>query len=176
MTDHPLRFATVGTPPGPLTVLTAGPTVVAAGFTTDLNMLTARIPGRRPSAEDPAEGALPGPVHDAIAAYFDGDLAAWDGLDVARPGSGFQQQAWDALRRVPPGRPVTYTELAARSANPRAVRAAASACARNPIAPFVPCHRVVRRDGGLGGYAFGLPIKQWLLDHESSPTADQSSG
>ena len=104
-------------------------------------------------------------------AYFDGDLRAWDTLDVARPGSAYHQQVWDVLRQVEPGRPITYAELAVRSSNPTAVRAAASACARNPVAPFVPCHRIVRSDRGLGGYAFGLDVKRWLLDHEQRHSA-----
>jgi len=71
------------------------------------------------------------------------------------------------LRSVAPGEPVTYTELAAMAGRPDAARAAASACARNACGLFVPCHRVVRTGGGLGGYRYGLGVKQWLLDHES---------
>ena len=61
---------------------------------------------------------------------------------------------------------VSYTELATLAGSPAAMRAAGQACARNLIIPIVPCHRVVRRDGTLGGYAYGLPVKQQLLDHE----------
>lgn len=61
----------------------------------------------------------------------------------------------------------SYTELAAKAGRPRAVRAAAAACARNPAALFVPCHRVLRSDGSLGGFRWGLPAKRWLLDYES---------
>ena len=63
--------------------------------------------------------------------------------------------------------PVTYTEFAALAGRPAAVRAAAQACARNAAALFVPCHRVLRTDGSLGGFRWGLPVKRWLLDHES---------
>jgi methylated-DNA-[protein]-cysteine S-methyltransferase len=62
---------------------------------------------------------------------------------------------------------VTYTEFAARAGRPAAVRAAAQACARNAAALFVPCHRVLRLDGSLGGFRWGLPVKRWLIDHES---------
>jgi len=82
----------------------------------------------------------------------------------------FLSAAWQALRAIPPGEPISYTELAARAGRPAAVRAAAQACARNPCALFVPCHRVVRADGSLGGYRWGLPVKRWLLRWESSPS------
>jgi methylated-DNA-[protein]-cysteine S-methyltransferase len=79
----------------------------------------------------------------------------------------FLAGAWKALRDVRPGEPVTYTELAARTGNPAAIRAAAQACARNAAGLFVPCHRVIRTDGSLGGFRWGLEVKQWLLAHES---------
>jgi len=61
---------------------------------------------------------------------------------------------------------VTYTQVAELAGRPAAIRGAASACARNPVALFIPCHRVLRTDGGLGGYRWGLPVKRWLLEHE----------
>jgi methylated-DNA-[protein]-cysteine S-methyltransferase len=75
------------------------------------------------------------------------------------------------LRHVKPGEPVTYTAFAELTGRPRAVRAAAAACARNAAALFVPCHRVLRTDGTLGGYRWGLDVKRWLLDHERRATA-----
>jgi methylated-DNA-[protein]-cysteine S-methyltransferase len=71
------------------------------------------------------------------------------------------------LRTVPAGRPDSYAAFATRCGRPRAVRAAAQACARNAAALFVPCHRVLGSDGGLGGFRYGTPVKQWLLDHEA---------
>ena len=70
------------------------------------------------------------------------------------------------MLKVPHGQTWTYTELARRAGKPNAVRAAASACARNPVGLLVPCHRIVRQDGSLGGYYWGLEKKQFLLDHE----------
>ena len=102
----------------------------------------------------------------ALRAYFDGDLRALDTVAVRQDGGGFHRRVWQELRAVPAGSTISYTELAARSGGPRAVRAAASACARNAICLFVPCHRVVRSDGTLGGYYYGLDTKQRLLDHE----------
>ncbi len=81
-------------------------------------------------------------------------------------GTAFQRKVWDALRQVPRGATATYTELAERAGVPKAVRAVASACARNPVSLFVPCHRIVRRDGGLGGYRWGLERKRDLLRRE----------
>jgi methylated-DNA-[protein]-cysteine S-methyltransferase len=75
---------------------------------------------------------------------------------------------WRALRNVPGGAAVTYTELAALAGRPAAVRAAASGCATNLVALVVPCHRIVRTDGGLGGYLFGTDVKESLLRHEGA--------
>mgnify|MGYP001363773767 CR=1 FL=1 len=89
-------------------------------------------------------------------------------LDVQ--GTVFQQRVWQALREVPAGETVSYTEIAARIGAPRAVRAVAGACAANHIAVAIPCHRVVRRDGDLSGYRWGVERKRKLLDREA--TAD----
>lgn len=85
-------------------------------------------------------------------------------LDIR--GTAFQCRVWDALRRIPPGETVSYTELARRIGTPRAVRAVASACAANALAVVIPCHRVVRSDGGLSGYRWGVARKRALLERE----------
>ena len=81
-------------------------------------------------------------------------------------GTGFQQRVWDALMKIPAGETVSYADLAQSLGAPRAARAVASACAHNRIAVVVPCHRVIRGDGSLGGYRWGLPRKQLLLARE----------
>ena len=81
-------------------------------------------------------------------------------------GTPFQTTVWRELLRVPHGTTCSYTELARRAGKPQAVRAVASACARNPIGLLVPCHRIVRQDGSLGGYYWGLDKKKQLLAHE----------
>lgn len=109
-------------------------------------------------------------VAEAIARYGDGDPTAHDALGalaVEQTGGPFHGEAWRALRTVPAGSRVTYTELATLAGRPAAVRAAASACARNLAALVVPCHRVLRRDGSLGGFAYGLEVKRALLAHEA---------
>lgn len=85
-------------------------------------------------------------------------------LDIR--GTAFQQKVWAALRGVPAGRTATYTEIARRVGSPNAIRAVAAACAANPLAVAVPCHRVVRLDGNLAGYRWGLARKQELLERE----------
>ena len=85
-------------------------------------------------------------------------------LDVR--GTAFQQRVWEALRRIPSGATTTYSELANLLGAPKAVRAVASACAANPVAVAIPCHRVVRRDGALAGYRWGLARKEALLARE----------
>lgn len=81
-------------------------------------------------------------------------------------GTSFQKRVWDALMKIPAGQTLSYAELAQRLDAPRAARAVASACAHNRIAVVVPCHRIVRGDGSLGGYRWGLPMKQSLLERE----------
>ncbi len=87
-------------------------------------------------------------------------------LDVR--GTAFQQRVWDALRAIPAGVTVSYTELAQRIGSPAAVRAVAGACAANPVAVAIPCHRVVRNDGGLSGYRWGIARKRALIDREKN--------
>ncbi|MFC5480320.1 bifunctional DNA-binding transcriptional regulator/O6-methylguanine-DNA methyltransferase Ada [Massilia suwonensis] len=87
-------------------------------------------------------------------------------LDVR--GTAFQQRVWAALRAIPAGETVSYTELAQRIGSPAAVRAVAGACAANPVAVAIPCHRVVRNDGGLSGYRWGIERKAALIAREKS--------
>lgn len=87
-------------------------------------------------------------------------------VDVDLVGTAFQKRVWDALMRIPPGRTRSYAELAAALDAPRGARAVARACAGNRVAVIVPCHRVVRGDGSLGGYRWGLPLKQQVLERE----------
>lgn len=84
-------------------------------------------------------------------------------------GTAFQKKVWDALMKIPRGQTRSYAELAAALGEPDAARAVASACARNKVAIVVPCHRVIRGDGSPGGYRWGLPLKQRLLDREHAP-------
>jgi methylated-DNA-[protein]-cysteine S-methyltransferase len=163
-----LTHSTIRTPVGPLTIVVGDAGAVrGAGFTSDVNDLLALIHPDLVEETRPA-GDI-GAVSDAVRSYFDGDLTAIDNMPVElRTGGTFMAHAWQVMRDIKPGAPVTYTQFAELSGRPAAIRAAAAACARNPVAFFVPCHRVLRLDGTLGGYRWGLPVKRWLLDHEAA--------
>jgi methylated-DNA-[protein]-cysteine S-methyltransferase len=154
--------ATLAAPGGPLTVAVTADGVVHRSLYGPVERVLEALPGALPV--DPDD--LPGGVADAVARYASGDVGALDAVLVQQTGGQFAQSVWAVMRDIPPGSTVSYAELARRAGRPTAVRAAASACARNLVAPFVPCHRVVRSDGSLGGYAYGLEVKRALLDHE----------
>lgn len=86
-------------------------------------------------------------------------------LDVQ--GTVFQQRVWQALQQIPPGSTISYSQLAQRIGSPKAARAVAQACAANPLAVAIPCHRVLRNDGSLSGYRWGIERKRALLLRES---------
>lgn len=164
-----LETALLRTPAGPLAVV-VDPTdgaVVVSGFSSledQQGRLLESLQARGFRAV--RRSAATAPVAAAVADYTDGDCAALDRVLVRQSGGEFLQAAWDAMRAVPAGRTVSYAELARLAGRPNAVRAAGSACARNLVAPFVPCHRVLRSDGTLGGYEYGLATKAALLRHE----------
>jgi len=168
---------TFPTPDGPFTIVAGDDAVLAAGWTADVGSLVALIhPGLQQRLADRGRGTSATQVLDqarqAVGAYYQGDLAAPARIAVRQHSGDFRQRAWAALRTIRPGEVVSYTELAARAGNLAAVRAAAGACAANAAALFVPCHRVRRADGSLGGFRYGLAIKRRLLDREAgaSPT------
>jgi methylated-DNA-[protein]-cysteine S-methyltransferase len=161
-----LEAATVSTPTGQLSVITsADGVVVAAGFAA-VAVMASRLSGDLAGAE-PSKRRELGPVTRAVEQYLAGDLAALDAVVVSQPGGAFTQEVWRVMREIPAGSTWTYAELATKAGRPAAVRAVGNACARNLVAPFVPCHRVLRTGGALGGYYYGLPTKRWLLAHES---------
>jgi AraC family transcriptional regulator of adaptative response/methylated-DNA-[protein]-cysteine methyltransferase len=103
----------------------------------------------------------------AVRDHLDGRILDLDmPLDVKA--TAFQRKVWEQLRRIPYGESITYSELAARVGSPRSVRAVARGCATNPVAVVVPCHRVVRKGGELGGYRWGVGRKRQLLSKEKS--------
>jgi methylated-DNA-[protein]-cysteine S-methyltransferase len=165
MTDTVLS-TTVAGPLGELALLVQDDVLVAAGFGTPEEQharLGKPAPLRRVNDL--------GPFSSALTAYFSGDVTAMDTLPVLQPGGAFRQAAWKIMRDVPAGETISYAELATRAGSPLAARAAGSACAQNLLAPVVPCHRIVRAADApaarrLGGYAYGLARKEWLLAHE----------
>lgn len=160
---------TTSTAIGPLSLLSHEDTLIGAGFTADPGELHARL-HRSLRALPLTAGELPWLVK-AVSDYFGGDLTALDRLPVHQRSTPARERLWARLRDIPPGRTVSYAELARLAGNPRAIRAAGAACAANLVAPVVPCHRAVRTDGGLGGYYYGLGRKRWLLRHEAGGAA-----
>lgn len=156
---------TIDTPDGAFTILADDhQRVLSSGWTSDVEAILGRLSATlrpdelREGETDAAAAAL---------AYYAGDLSAIDRVAVKQSGTALQLAGWSALRAIEPGAPLTYTGFATRLDNPRAVRAAASICARNAPALFVPCHRVLRTDGSLGGFAWGVDVKERLLARES---------
>lgn len=176
-----LVTTTIATPPGPFTVIAreaadGSATVLASGWAPDAAALLAtigptRLAGAGVAAIDvraiEARDDL-GPISQALRDYLAGDLRAIDAVAVEQAGAPFTARAWQQLRAIPAGAPQTYAQLAASSGSPSAIRAAGSACGRNTAALFVPCHRVLRTGGDLGGFLYGLDVKRWLLAHEAS--------
>lgn len=115
-------------------------------------------------------GPVPPEAVKAVQSYFDGDPHALDAVPVSQRGAPYLEHCWDVLRTLT--KPITYTRFAELTGKPGAVRAAAQGCARNHIALIVPCHRVLRSDGTLGGYRWGLDVKAWLLRHEETMLLD----
>jgi O-6-methylguanine DNA methyltransferase len=117
--------------------------------------------------DKPVEGKCPSRLSRLLNDYFEGDIAAVDGLQTAAAGTDFQQALWRKLRRIPSGTTTTYGALAKLLGRPGAARAVGLANGANPIAVVVPCHRVVGCDGSLTGYGGGLERKRWLIAHEA---------
>ena len=123
-------------------------------------------PGKDDEGEDLSEVAAR--ARDSVAAYFAGEVDALDQIDIDPDGTDFQRAVWQAIREVPAGKTASYQEIAQAVGKPSAYRAVGTATGRNPVGIAVPCHRIVRSDGGLGGYGGGLHRKEWFLDHERS--------
>lgn len=166
-TDRVAYVASQRTPAGVLSIIADGATVLAAGFTDDADrLLTLIAPALRPAALE--RRASLGTVTDAVDAYFAGALEAIDAITVVQRSTAIRERGWEELRRIAPGEPISYGELAKRIDLPRGARAAGQICARNAASLFVPCHRVVAADGAPHHFGWGLPVKEWLLAHEAS--------
>jgi methylated-DNA-[protein]-cysteine S-methyltransferase len=161
-----LLRTTLKTPVGALSLISREHILIAAGFTSQ-DKLLASISKQERQLESKKVNKIP-IISDLVSDYFDGDLRALDGIKVDQEGEKFSQSAWRVMRKVSPGKTISYADLAKRAGSDDAVRAAGSACARNLIALVVPCHRIVKTGGALGNYAYGLRYKEWLLKHEGA--------
>lgn len=181
-TTHPSLFrTTMQTPIGQLTIVANDHALVAIRWDTE-------TPGSQPDAHNPVDRTLgdtftdvaPGsgehPVLDRAVAqlgeYFAGRRTDFD-LPLDPLGTPFQKQAWDALVKIPFGETISYGEQAAMLGDRNKSRAVGAANGKNPIPIVVPCHRVVGSNGHLTGFAGGLDVKAWLLDHEFKVRASQ---
>jgi methylated-DNA-[protein]-cysteine S-methyltransferase len=161
-----VAYATTDSPFGPLLLAKTRRGLVRVGLPNQdqdelLVDLSARVSPR--VLEAPAE------LDEArreLDLYFEGKLERFDLPLDWRLSGGFRQRVLRAINRIPYGQTRSYTEMARKAGNERAVRAAGTACGSNPLPLVVPCHRVLRTGGALGGYGGGLPMKQGLLELE----------
>jgi len=140
--------------------------ICAIEFGDDAQILTDRLRARFPGAQfEPADAEFTAWVA-AVLGYIDQPQGILDlPLDIL--GTVFQWRVWRALQEIPAGRTASYAEIARRIGQPKAHRAVAHACAGNPVALAIPCHRALRSDGGLAGYRWGTGRKAKLLRRES---------
>jgi AraC family transcriptional regulator of adaptative response/methylated-DNA-[protein]-cysteine methyltransferase len=156
-----IEWAVVTTSLGPMLVAATAKGVCRLSFSEGREDLAARFPNAELAEGGAQFAALLQRVVDAVESPgTGGDIP----LDVR--GTVFQERVWAELRKIPPGETRSYAEIAAAAGNPTAVRATGSANGANNVAVLIPCHRVVRSDGSLGGYAYGLDIKRELLNRE----------
>ena len=163
-----LDFATIQTPVGAVVLFARGDALIGLEFADHpdrTQALQARFerylgPIEAREVRDPAGAA------SRLASYFAGDRHALDHQKVELHGTEFERGVWQQLCRIPVGTTISYAEIASRVGSPKGSRAAGQANGRNPVALFVPCHRVIAADGTLGGYGGGLDRKRHLLAHE----------
>jgi AraC family transcriptional regulator of adaptative response/methylated-DNA-[protein]-cysteine methyltransferase len=160
-----LRFAIGETSLGSILVAATDKGVAAIQFGDDPAALLRAFQDRFPKAQLVGDDADFERLVAQVVGSVENPSAGLDlPLDVR--GTAFQQRVWQALREIPPGKTVSYSDIAERLGAPKAVRAVAGACAANAIAVAIPCHRVVRNDGALSGYRWGVERKRALLDRE----------
>jgi AraC family transcriptional regulator of adaptative response/methylated-DNA-[protein]-cysteine methyltransferase len=167
-----IHFAVAGCSLGALLVAATGKGICAILLGDDPEPLVRDLQERFPKAE--LVGAEPGFERTVaqVVAFVEAPRIGLDlPLDVR--GTAFQQRVWQALRQVPAGQTVSYAELAERLGMPQGARAVAGACAANPVAIAIPCHRVVRNDGALSGYRWGIERKRTLLERESENSGSE---
>jgi AraC family transcriptional regulator, regulatory protein of adaptative response / methylated-DNA-[protein]-cysteine methyltransferase len=165
-----IRFVTVETPLGWALVAATERGICMTALGDDRNQLASALRQRFPAAEVIAEDGGLRQWADRIVRFI---TAPGENLDLPLDirGTAFQARVWRALQKIPLGKTASYTEIAAVLGQPKAVRAVAQACAANKLALIVPCHRVIRSDGDLGGYRWGVERKQSLLARERAAAA-----
>jgi AraC family transcriptional regulator of adaptative response/methylated-DNA-[protein]-cysteine methyltransferase len=161
-----IRYACAPTPLGFVLIAATEKGICRIAFGDDAAPLAAALSADFANAQCIDDAAAIAPFVAQIDAYLHGRRERFDlPLDIAA--TAFQQRVWDALQRIPYGETRSYTQIALTLGAPRAVRAVASACASNPVALAIPCHRVVQKSGSLAGYRWGLERKAALIDAEA---------
>jgi len=161
-----IRYVVVGTPLGELLVAATDRGLCSVMLGDTAAELEASLRQEYPAASlESGDGILKEYAEQIVSQIRGGDPRSLP-LDIT--GTDFQRQVWEALRRIPLGQTRSYQAIAAELGRPSAVRAVAQACAQNRLAVVIPCHRVIRQSGELGGYRWGLERKQRLLDRERS--------
>jgi len=165
MTTH---TATLDSPLGTLRIAFRGDTLLALTFD---DRWDAARGGWQARFADATPAAAPARIAQALAAYWAGDAAALDALEVDPGGTAFQRRVWARMRAIPAGETQSYAALAAACGAPGAARAVGVASATNPIWLAIPCHRVIGAAGDLRGYGGGIERKRALLAHEAGVVA-----
>jgi len=154
------------TPVGNIYLIADSGILIAAGFKS-LNSLQNRLsPSDKLRKIEPIE-KIP-KISKLIDNYFEGRLDALNLIHVRQPGAQFSQKVWRVMRAIPAGMTISYAQLAKKAGSPAAFRAAGTACGNNLIAPIIPCHRIIKSDGTLGNYGYGVVIKEKLLRLEGA--------
>jgi AraC family transcriptional regulator of adaptative response/methylated-DNA-[protein]-cysteine methyltransferase len=163
-----IRYAVVDSPLGRLLVAATDRGVCRVGLGRTITELTRDLRQEFSRADLRRDDDHLRPWVQALVDYLRGELETPTvPLDIRA--TAFQRQVWEVLRSIPAGSTCSYEEVASLIGKPKAARAVGSACARNPVPLVIPCHRVVRKDGGMGGYRFGTERKRKLLELERSP-------
>ena len=129
------------------------------------NALVELIISSKESVTNSASNSIIQDAIEQLTEYFAGKRKTFS-IPLAPSGTPFQQQVWTQLQNIPYGKTISYAQLAQMVDNPKACRAVGSANGKNPIPIIIPCHRVITSNGGLGGFAYGLDMKKWLLELE----------
>lgn len=162
-----MHYTAVQSDLGPFGIIVDGDgAVLASGWARDASELAVRT--GLSLGLDVRERTDVGAASRFAVDWFAGRQVPLEDVPVRQASGAFIERAWVELRATRSGEVLTYSELARRCGRPLAVRAAAQACARNACMLFVPCHRVLRSDGSLGGFRYGLKTKQWLLAAEAA--------
>jgi len=154
------------TPVGNIYLIADSGILIAAGFKS-LNSLQNRLSPSDKLRKIEALEKIP-KISKLIDNYFEGRLDALNLIQVRQPGAQFSQKVWKVMRAIPVGMTISYAQLAKKAGSPAAFRAAGTACGNNLIAPIIPCHRIIKSDGSLGNYGYGVAIKEKLLRLEGA--------